>query len=260
MSWSAAWRVFERDLVFLRRIWVSVLLGSIVQPVMYLLGVGVGVGTLVDRGADSATTLGGLSYLAFYATALLATTPMFIAGQEALWPTLDGFKWNNAYRAMIATPVNPADVVVGQLLRFATRAFITVSGVAVVLSFFDDTRSWGLIAAIPFGVLTGLAFAMPFAAWTGSREGEASFPAIIRFGIVPMFLFAGAFYPIEQLPEVLRPIAWVTPLWHGVELCRGVVTGGLAVGRALIHVAVLLAYVAAGTAASMVTFDRALRS
>ncbi len=255
-----ALHVFERDVVFLRRIWKAVLLSAVVQPVMYLLGVGIGVGSLVDRGADSADLLGGVSYFAFYATALLATTPMFVGGQEALWPTLDGFMWSNSYRAMLATPISSRDVVIGQLFRYALRCVVTAAGVAVVLAIFDDTRSWGLGLAVLVGVLTGLAFAMPFAAWTATREGDSSFPAIIRFGIIPMFLFSGAFYPVSQLPDALEPVAWVTPLWHGVELCRGAVLGGLGGGMAALHVAVLLAYVVGGTAACMVTFERRLRT
>jgi len=93
-------------------------------------------------------------------------------------------------------------------------------------------------------VLTGLAFAVPLAAWTSTREGDASFPAILRFGLIPMFLFAGAFFPVDQLPALLRPIAYVTPLYHGVELCRNAVLHRLEVGSTAIHVGVLLAVIA----------------
>ena len=252
--------VVERDLVFFRRIWKAVVLSSVVQPLMFLLGVGLGVGTLVDRGPAAADVLGDVSYFAFYATAIVATATMFVAGQEALWPTMDGFMWSNAYRAMLSTPIESRDVVFGQLLRFALRSVITSSGVAAVLLLFDDTRSWGLALAVLGGVLTGLSFAMPFAAWTATRQSDVSFPAILRFIVIPMFLFGGAFYPITQLPTALQPVAWFTPLWHGVELSRGSVLGGLSATDVLLHVGVLGAYIAAGTAACLVTFDRRLRS
>ena len=260
MSVSGAVRVVERDLVFFKRIWKAVVLSSVIQPLMFLLGVGVGVGTLVDRGAASADVLGDVSYFAFYATAIIATATMFVAGQEALWPTMDGFMWSNAYRAMLSTPIVSRDVVFGQLLRFALRSAITGAGVAAVLVLFDDTRSWGLPLAVLGGVLTGLAFAMPFAAWTATRESDISFPAILRFIVVPMFLFGGAFYPITQLPTALQPVAWFTPLWHGVELCRGAVLGGLSVADVTLHVGVLGLYIAAGTVACLVTFERRLRT
>lgn len=260
MSTAGAIRVVERDLVFFRRIWKAVVLSSVVQPLMFLLGVGLGVGTLVDRGPGAADVLGGVSYFAFYATAIVATATMFVASQEALWPTMDGFMWSNAYRAMLATPIESRDVVFGQLMKFALRSVITSAGVAFVLVAFDDTRSWGLIPAVGFGVLLGLSFAMPCAAWTATRDSDQSFPAILRFVIIPMFLFGGAFYPITQLPVALQPVAWFTPLWHGIELTRGSVLGGLSALDVALHVGVLLAYIGVGTGACLVTFDRRLRS
>jgi len=223
MSTPPALRVAYRDLVFYRRIWKANFMGAFLQPILYLLGIGLGVGALVDRGPDSAAVLGGVSYFAFYSSALIVTMAMFTASQESLWPTMEGFQWSNAYKAMVSTPIEPRDVATGLTVYFAARTAVGGVGVAVVLSLFDDTRSWGLIAAVPIAVLTGLAFALPLASWTSSRTTANSFPAILRFGIMPMFLFGGAFYPIEQLPDWLEPVAWVTPLWHGVELSRGAI-------------------------------------
>ena len=150
--------------------------------------------------AQAESSLDGVSYLAFLAPALIATTAMMTSATEALWPLLAGFKWTNQFLAMTATPLRPVDVVGGFALWVATRAFIGSAAVAAVLVLFDETRSWGLLPAIVFGVLTGLAFAMPVAVWTSTREREISFPAIMRFGLVPLFLFAGAFFPVDQLP------------------------------------------------------------
>jgi lipooligosaccharide transport system permease protein len=252
-------RVWESNFALYKRIWRSNLLGSFVQPLLYLLGIGVGVGALVDDGPSSAAILGGVDYFAFLAPALLATTAMIVVAQEAMWPVMDGFTWSNAYRAMTATPLRPVDVAGGVALWHATRAALAAGGVAVVLVLFPSTRSWGLVLAVPFAVLTGLAFAGPITAWSSTREGgDQSFPAIMRFGIIPMFLFAGAFYPIDQLPGWLQPIALATPLYHGVELCRGAVLGTLGVAEAAVHVAVLVAYWLAGFLVCRVTFARRL--
>ncbi len=259
MSTPGALRVVNRDLAFLRRIWKANLLGAVVQPLMYLLGVGIGVGSLVDEGTGNVELLGGVSYFAFYASAIVATASMFVGSQEALWPTMDGFSWSNAYRAQIATPLSPRDVAAGLMLHYAIRVGISSGGVALVLVLFDDTRGPGLIAAVPAGILTGLAFSMPLCAWTATRVTDNSFPAILRFAIIPMFLFGGAFYPIEQLPDWLEPVAWFTPLWHGVELCRGAILGGLAVGETVLHVGVLAAFVVVGFLLASVTFERRLR-
>ena len=225
---------------------------------LYLLGMGVGVGALVDEGASSAEMLGGVDYFAFFAPALIATTAMMVVAQEAMWPVMDGFTWSNAYRAMAATPLRPGDVAAGTGLWHATRGALAAGGVAIVLVLFDATRSWGLLLAVPFAVLTGMAFAGPITAWSSTRESEQSFPAIMRFGIVPMFLFAGAFYPIDQLPDWLQPVAYATPLYHGVELCRGAVLGTLGVADAVVHVAVLAAFWLAGLLVCERTFARRL--
>jgi lipooligosaccharide transport system permease protein len=247
MATPAAVRVWGNSFALYRRIWRSNLLGSFLQPMLYLLGMGIGVGALVDSGPGSADVLDGVSYFAFLAPALIATSVMMTVTSEAMWPVMDGFTWSFQYRAMAATPLAPADIANGVALWHATRATITAAGVAGVLVLFDDTRSWGLLAAIPFAVLCGAAFSLPVSAWSSSRvQSDQSFPAIQRFVIVPMFLFAGAFYPIDQLPSWLEAIARITPLWHGVELCRGAVLGTLGVAEAAVHVAVLLTYALAG--------------
>lgn len=254
-------RVWERQFVLFRRMWRASLIGALLQPMLYLLGMGVGVGALVDRGpAAGGNLLGELSYLAFVAPALLAAAAMNVGAQDSLWPMMDGFKWSNAYRAMTATPITPAQVVGGMALWHATRAVITVGGVAVVLLAFDDTRTVGLLLAVPAGVLTGLAFALPITAWSATRERDISFPAIMRFVILPMFLFGGVFYPVDQLPALLQPIARATPLWHGVELTRGAVTGTLGIVPALGHLAVLVGVAGAGYVACRVAFARRLAS
>lgn len=251
-------RVWERDRAYFRRIWKSYALGSFLQPLLYLLGVGIGVGSLVDEGPGAAE-LGDVGYFAFYASALLATTAMFTSSQESLWPTMDGFQWSNAYGAQAATPLEPSDVFYGLMLNHVMRATFGAIGVAGVLAMFDDTRTWGLLPAIPAAILVALAFASPMTAWTATQTVDFRFPAVMRFGIVPMFLFGGAFYPIEQLPDWLEPVAWITPLFHGVELCRGLVLGDLGLGRGLLHAGVLAGIVALGAIAGQRTFHRRLR-
>ena len=257
MSTPAAVRVYLRDWAMFRQIKVSVALAAIVQPAMFLLGVGLGIGELVDAGGNT-DVLDGQPYFAFYSTALLATTAMFILTQEAMWPTLDGFQWSAANKAMIATPITPTDVLAGKALHYLVRGVIAVGGTGLVLALFADTRSWGLIPGVAAGVLCGLAFAMPIAAFTATQEYDTAFPAILRFGITPMFLFGGAFYPIEQLPDLLEPVAWITPLWHGVELTRGSVLGGLDTEMAFLHIGVLVAFVVIGTLFARRTFTRRL--
>lgn len=259
MSTPATIRVWESHASTYRRIWHAHVVLAVVQPSLYLLGIGLGVGALVDANTTSTAALGGITYFQFLAPALLATTAMLSAGQSSLWEVLDGFLWSNRYRAMAATPLTSSEIAAGLALWHATRTTIGVCGVAVVLLCFDDTRSWGLLVAVPVAVLTGLAFALPMTAWSATRPDGSAFPTVIRFVLLPMFLFGGAFFPIDQLPGWLQPVAVVTPLWHGIELCRGAVVDGAEPELVGLHLFVLVAYVLAGWAACRVTFDRRLR-
>lgn len=258
LSTPAPIRVWEHNFAVYRRVWRSNVLGAFVQPLLYLLGMGIGVGALVDQGANSLELLDGISYFAFIAPALLATTAMMISSQEAMWPVVDGFMWTYAYRSMAATPLTPQQIVSGVALWQVTRAGISVAGVAAVLVFFDETRSFGLLLAVPFGALTGLAFSIPLTAWSSTRERESSFPSIQRFVIVPLFLFGGAFYPVDQLPGWMQPIVKATPLWHGVQLCRDAVLQRLEAADTMVHVGVLCAYVVVGLAVCRTTYARRL--
>ena len=259
MSTPAAVRVWENSFAVYKRIWRSNLLSSVVQPLLYLLGMGIGVGTLVDQQQSSTDVLGGVSYFAFLALALIATTAMMVLAQEALWPIMDGFTWSFSFRAMYATPLEPGQIAGGSALWQATRGLLSSAGVAAVLVLFDETRTWALLPAVVFGAMTGLAVSLPLTAWSASRQaGDQSFPAIMRFGIVPMFLFGGAFYPIDQLPDWLQPLARATPLWHGVELCRGVVLGTLGAADLLVHGAVLVAFITAGYLVARSVYARRL--
>ena len=258
LSTPAPVRVWEHSFAVYRRIWRSNVLGSFVQPMLYLLGMGVGVGALVDRGSNSVELLDGLSYFAFVAPALMASTAMMVSSQEAMWPVVEAFMWTNSYRSMAATPLTPGQIVAGVALWQATRAALAVAGVAIVLLFFDETRSFGLLLAIPFGALTGLSFSVPLTAWSSTRDRESSFPSIQRFVIVPLFLFGGAFYPVGQLPGWMHPIAEATPLWHGVQLCRDAVLDRLVLTDTLVHVGVLCGFVAVGLAFCRVTYARRL--
>jgi lipooligosaccharide transport system permease protein len=259
MATPAPVRVFEWNLTVFRRVWRTSLFASIVQPLLFLIGMGLGVGGLVDENAGSEASLGGVSYQAFLGPALIATTAMMVASIEATWPVMDAMKWRRVYHAMSATPIGTNDLVSGFLLWSALRCFLACTGVAIALAVFPDTRTWGLIPAVAFGVLCGLAFALPTAAFAATQDRDVSFATYQRFVIIPLFLFGGAFYPISALPEILQVIARVTPLWHGVELCRGAVLETLTLAEVIVHAGYLTIWVVAGVLAAQVTYARRLR-
>lgn len=253
-------RAWEGHMAQYLTVWKTNVMGSFVQPLLYLLGMGLGVGSLVDRGQGTGGSLGGLTYFEFLAPALLATTAMMVTANEATWPVLGGFKWWQSYHAKAATPLAPHEIAGGTALWHLTKAGIAVTGVATVLLMFSETRHLGLLPAIPFGALTGVAVAAPITAWAASRESDNSFPTINRFVVMPLFLFGGAFFPISQLPDRMEPVARATPLWHGVQLCRDSVNGQLDAVDAVVHVLVLLAYAALGWSLAVRSFRRRLHA
>jgi lipooligosaccharide transport system permease protein len=230
-----------------RRFWVSNLLASFVQPLLYLLALGVGVGALVDQSAHSTDVLGGVPYVSYISPGLMVTTAMALASAESLWPIMGGFLWNRAYFGISATPLGPADIVGGHALWMFTRCVVTSAAVAVVLVCFPDARSWGLVPAILVSAFTGVAFAMPLMAFSTTRKLDTGFAAMQRFLIIPLFLFGGAFYPITQLPGWLQAAIKVFPLWHGVELARAFTVGNVDGSATLMHIVVPLCWIVGGT-------------
>jgi lipooligosaccharide transport system permease protein len=239
-----------------RRVWRGTAISSVVTPVIYLVAFGFGLGELVDRTTDLPE---GISYLEFVAPGLLAATAMQIASFEASWPVLSAIKWSRQYHAMLATPLRIGDVLLGHQAFIAFRMLMTAVVYLTAIAAFGAVNSPLGILAIPVTVLVGIAFAAPIAAWGAYTESDASFVAIFRFLVLPMFLFSGTFFPIEELPGALEPIAYVTPLWHGVDLARELSLGTAGVGASLLHVAYLGLWVVAGLALAGITFGRRLR-
>jgi lipooligosaccharide transport system permease protein len=247
-------RPLEFFLTQYKRIWRGSAVSTVVTPIVYLLALGVGLGVFVDRTTDLAD---GISYLEFVAPGLMAATAMQIASFESSWPVLSAIKWDRQYHAMLATPLRVRDVMLGHQAFFAFRLVLMASVYFVVITAFGAVSSPLGVLAIPVTVLVGLSFTGPIAAWAARTESDASFVAIFRFLILPMFLFSGTFFPISNLPAPLEVIAWLTPLWHGVTLCRDL-TLGTASLEDLGHLAYLLAFVTAGMLAARWTYRRRL--
>jgi lipooligosaccharide transport system permease protein len=260
VSTPAALRVVEGHWIVFRRVWRGTILTGFLQPLLFLAGMGLGVGSLVSANGTDATVLGGASYVAFIAPGLLVATAMMTASVEATWPVLDNFTWQRGYERMITAPLSVGAVLAGQVYWWIIRLSISATAVSIAMLLFPDARSTGLVLAVPAAVLSGLAFATPIAAFSATRPvgSSGAFAALTRFVITPLFLFGGVFYPVTQLPAWLRPVAYVTPLYHGVALCRGLTLHTLGAADAVVHVAVLVVYVAAGLAICMVAFRRRL--
>jgi len=255
-GWSLAARQLRFWLTNYRRTWRGSIYSSVLNPVLFLGAIGLGLGSLVD--AHGTTRLGGVSYLAFLAPGLLAAAAMETAVGESTYPVYGSIKWNKVYQAAVASPLRPVDIFHGHVLFVTLRLAMNCAIFLAVAAAFGAIRSPWMIAALPVAVLTGLAFATPIEAWAVTRTRDSSFAMIFRFFMIPLFLFSGTFFPITQLPGWLQPIAYLTPLWHGVSLCRALNLGTVDLGQAIVDVAYLAALAMAGLLAGNRTYRRRL--
>jgi lipooligosaccharide transport system permease protein len=252
-------RAFGYFALSYRRTWRGSMATTFVSPVLYLAAMGVGLGSFINKGGHTAT-LGHVTYLQFVAPALAATTAATTAAGESMFPIMGAIKWNRTYFGMLATPLRVGDVLAGHLLWIATRVATAVAAYLVVMAAFGTTPSVEALAVLPAGVLVGMAFAAPLAAFAASQENEQAFPLVFRLGVIPLFLFSGVFFPISQLPVGLRIVAYATPLWHGVDLCRRLTLGHIGAAAATVHVAYLVVLVLVGVLVATRTFRARLRT
>jgi lipooligosaccharide transport system permease protein len=238
-----------------KRTWRSSMTTSFLIPVLYLTSMGVALGSLINKHSHG---VAGVSYISFLAPGLLASTCMQIAMNDTSWPVLGAIKWMRTYHAMLATPVSVRDVQRGHLAWVAARIGIVVTIYLAVMAAFNTIHSLFAIVALPAAIMTGLAFGAPMAAFAATRDKDTPFITIYRFVVVPLFLFSGTFFPISQLPKVLQWIAYATPLYHGVALCRdltlGTITGWPDVG----HAAYLALWIIVGLVVGARTYAKRL--
>jgi lipooligosaccharide transport system permease protein len=251
-----SFRAFQCWLTVYRRIWRSSIWSSVLGPVFYLGALGFGLGSLVDK--HGTASLGGVSYLAFVAPAILASGAMNTAMAEASYPVFGSIKWNKIYIGAQASPLRPADIFRGHLMFMIMRIAMNAAIFTVFMSVLGAAQSPWVILAWPVAVLTGLAFAAPISAWAVTVKMETSFAYMFRFGMMPLMLFSGTFFPISQLPGWLRVLAYATPLWHGVSLCRALSLGQVDPARALVDVAYLAVLSVVGIWAGARSYTRRL--
>jgi len=223
MTVPGSLRILERELLVYRRNYRGTIFSTVVSPILFLSALGVGLGGYVDEAASEA--LGGITYLAFLGPGLLVANAMQAGAFASAWPMMVGFKWVKWYHAALATPLAPHQLLLGHFYFVILRTAL-VSGIYwIILVIFGAAPIVGGFLAIGPAILTSLAFAAPIAASTAKFMNENSLTMMFRFGITPLFLFSGTVFPLSNLPEAIQPIAYVVPIWHGVEMARSLTTG-----------------------------------
>lgn len=238
----------------------TIIIGALGQPILYLLGLAVGLASLI-KGEVTDAWGGSVGYLTFVAPALLMTAGIQVASEEFSYPVMDGFKWRRFYYGFSASPIAPAQIASGVVIGASARVLTAVGGYFVFLVLFRAVPHGGTgWLAIPVGILAALAFGMPLLAYAASITNEmGQFALVQRFVFMPMFLFSGTFYPLTALPVWLQWIGWISPLWHATELGRVLTYGAQEpVWLTVVHVAYLGALALTGYLLARRRYERRL--
>ncbi|MDQ1741096.1 MAG: lipooligosaccharide transport system permease protein [Pseudonocardiales bacterium] len=242
--------MFGYSLISTRPYFKIAALSQLGSPVLYLLSLGIGLGSIVN-GRSGGQSL-GTSYLSFLAPALIAATALQQAVGQSMYPILfGGFKFQRVYFAMNATPLTPRQIAGGTLAWIAARSAVSATLYLAVVACFGGIRSIGALLCVPIATLGAMALATPIAVYSATVDTErGGFAAISRFLVMPMFLFSGTFYPVSSLPEWGQALAWLSPLWHATELARWASLGSLHLNSGLgqVGTAALLGHLAFLTA------------
>lgn len=235
--------VFERNLMVYRRSWM-VIFSGIFEPLFYLFSIGIGLGGYIGE----VTRPGGVivSYTAFVAPALLASSAMNGAVFESTMNIFFKMKYQKTYDAMLSTPIGVPDIAVGEISWSLVRGALYAASFMVVMAGLGYVESWWGILAVPAAVLIGFAFgAVGMACSTFMRSWQDfDYVTVVT---LPLFLFSATFYPLEVYPPAIQAITRFSPLYHSAELIRAL-TFGVFDWTILGHIAVLVAMGAAGTA------------
>lgn len=247
----------EHHLRVYRRTWRGSIISRFLSPLFFLAAMGLGLGSLVD---SSAGGVDGRPYLQFVVPGIVAYQAALLGFGDATYPVLGYIKWNRMYSATLSTPLGVTEVLLGHLLVLGANLVVATTIFIAIAAIFGSFASWWVVLAVPVGLLTGLAFAVPTFAISASIRTDNVFGILFRFVLTPVLLFSGTFFPLEQLPLWIRPLAWVTPLWHGVVLTRHAAAGVWPGWVAVLHLAVLVGVIALGWVLAHRAFTRRLLS
>lgn len=234
--------VVQRGLIAARSSSWAVVLSGFFEPVFYLASMGIGLGALVG---DVQTSQGiAVSYAAFIAPALLAVSAMNGAIYDSTWNVFFRLNYGRLYEGMLATSLGPLDVALGEILYALLRGLAYATGFMIIMQVLGLNLAWTAILALPAVLLIAFGFA---SLGMGVTSYMKTFQQMdwINFVLLPMFLFSATFYPISVYPGWVQHIVMALPLWHGVELIRGLTTGILSIDM-LWHVLYYVVMIAVG--------------
>ena len=220
MRIKKAFRVWQRNLTVYTKLYKSSIALNFVEPVLYLAALGLGLGAFVKE-------INGVPYVKFIAPGIIASSSMFAATYECTYGTYVKMVYQKTFDAILSTPVNAEDLIAGELMWGATKSMLYGTIIIIVISLFGLVGSPQIIAAVPLLFVSGLIFAEISMICTALVPGIDTFNYFYTLLMTPMFLFSGIFFPINTLPPLVAKIAFFTPLYHLVNICRASSSGSI---------------------------------
>jgi lipooligosaccharide transport system permease protein len=231
LRWLAVWR---RNLRVWRKLAGPALVGNLGEPLLYLLALGYGLGSLVG-------TVQNLPYVEFLATGVVCASAMNTATFEGLYSAYTRMAVQQTWASMLAAPLSVGDILLGEVVWAGNKALISAAAILLVAALLGLVHGWAALWVLPLAVLVGACFGAMAMVVTAVSKSYDFFLYYFTLVITPMFLLSGVFFPLETMPEAVRSAAACLPLTHAVLLVRPLMTGQPLQDPAL-HVAVLLVY------------------
>jgi lipooligosaccharide transport system permease protein len=236
-----AWYVAEHRLRVMRSYVSTVVIGAVGTPLLYLIAMGIGLGTLVGS-----TPIDGVTYLQFVAPALICTAAVTVASEEFTYPIMLGFKWNPTFIGISSSPITPGQIIDGMVISVIVRAFVTSVIYWVIIVLFGAMTVGVSALTVLVATLVALSFGIPVMAYVATLERDTGQIAMVmRLVLLPLTLFSGTFFPLSSMPVYLQWIGWLSPIWHGTQLSRVLAYGAQEPGWLIaLHLVYLIALIA----------------
>jgi lipooligosaccharide transport system permease protein len=247
----AAFAVWARNLLVLRKMLGSSIVINFGEPFLYLVGLGFGLGMYIGGQMD-------MPYLTFLASGILAASAMNTASFEALFGVFTRMVPQKSYDAMLASPLEIQDILAGEVLYCATKSLLHGIGILAVAALLGAVEGWRALWVLPILFLVGLSFASLALIMTALSGSYAFFSYYTTLVMMPLMLLSGVFYPLSALPELLQQVLQALPLIHAVQLVRPLMAG-LPLENVVLHLAVLAGYGVAGYLIAVRLIRRRLR-
>lgn len=230
-NWISVWR---RNYLVWRKLAAASMLGNLADPMIYLFGLGFGLGLMVGH-------VDGVSYIAYLAAGTVGSSVMMSATFESMYSSFSRMHVQRTWEAIMHTPLTLGDVVVGEIVWAGSKAMLSGAAIMLVAGVLGYAQFPSMLLALPVVALAGLAFAGLAMIVTALAPSYDFFMFYQTLVLTPMLLLSGVFFPLAQLPQALRQAAMVLPLANAVELIRAAMLGRTLAG-APVHLAVLAAY------------------